>query len=256
MRCITLALLTVALPNGVAAPAPSAREVADRVAKAYAACKTYRDAGSVTAEFTGADGKSAGRGDRPRQFTTVFQRGGAFRFEYKDPNPRGGKDTAKGWMTIVWAKGEDVKVWPEALRPVWKPEDGKSVHFALFVLAGVTEGTSTAVPLALFPSSPKARAPGLVGRLKSARLLGDERVGKADCFRLRHAYDTVNLEDGSKFRVTETCWIARGTYLIRRVRTEMAFKDKSRVVTTIDYDPAVDVKLDPAQLAFRPPQQP
>lgn len=253
-----VAILSVVLSPGQRAGAgtgPAAREIAERSGKAYAACQTYRDAGTVTAVLTGPDGKSEGQDDKPRQLTTAYRRGGAFRFEYRDPNPRGGRSAARGWMTIVWAKGEEVKVWPEDPLPAVKPEDAKSVHFALAVRAGVTEGVSMAIPLVLLPTRERGTEPGFVRRLKAGRRLGDERVGKADCFRVQDSYDAVNFEDGSTFRVTETYWIDRKSYLVRRLRVEMAFNDRSKGVTTVEYDPAVGVKLGPAELEFRPPKQ-
>jgi hypothetical protein len=118
----------------------------------------------------------------------------------------------------------------------------------------VTEGVSHTVPRLLL-LAPKEDGGILFG--EKAERLADERVGTADCYRVRLAYEMQAGEGGeSKVRVVETFWIDRRSDLIRRVRNEGTLPDRSRVVTSIDYDPAFDVDLAPAELEFRPPKKP
>lgn len=231
---------------------PNARQILDLTEKTYTECKTYRDRGSVVAVYTGPDGKKEGTDDKPRTFTTAFRRGGAFRFEFRNTNALPGEAARNGFTEIVWAKGDEVKTWPARDIPA---DTGKvpKVLFPLGVIAGVSEVVSITVPRLLL-LEPKEGG-GFLFKEKAERL-ADERVGTADCHRVRMEYELPNLEDGSKFLMTQTYWIDRRSYLIRRVRSEGTLPDKVRVVTTIDYDPAFDADLAPAELEFRPPKKP
>jgi hypothetical protein len=240
-------------PKVAPQPGPTGRQIVERVEKAYADCKTYRDRGTVVAEYTGPDGKKEGGGDKPRTFTTAFRRGVAFRFEFRNPNPLGGEEARTGFTKVVWARGDEVKTWPDQDLTA-DTGKGPRVLFPLGVIAGVTEGVSHTVPRLLLLAPQKGG--GILFGEKAERL-ADERVGTADCYRVRLAYEMQGGEGGeSKVRVVETFWIDRRSDLIRRVRNEGALPDKSRVVTTIDYDPAFDVDLAPADLEFRPPKKP
>ena len=82
-----------------------------------------------------------------------------------------------------------------------------------------------------------------------AERLKNETIGKVDCYVLRKKVEAVNFEDKSTFKVITTFWIDSNSFLIRRVETEMF-----RAITRIEYQPAVDIKLDATELDFAPPR--
>ena len=55
-------------------------------------------------------------------------------------------------------------------------------------------------------------------------------------------------------QVPATLWIDKETFLVRKVYEEKTFDD-FRTETTWLYEPVVDVEVDPAQLAFSPPDR-
>lgn len=248
----TVTLILAGSSVRAAEPVLTGKQILEQAGKAYAACKTYRDTGTVVAEYTGPDGKKEGGDDKPRRFTTVFQHNGVFRFEFRNPNPLQGERARQGFVDVIWAKGDELKVQMGVDLPA---DTGKvsKVITALSIETGVTEQTSTIVPMLLLRTRKGGAA---FAAFETARRLDDERVGKVDCHQVLRTYEMPNFEDGSKFRITETYWIDRGSNLIRRVKNETSFADKSRVVTTIHYEPEVDVKLAPAELEFNPPKKP
>src|SRR5262245_30622258 len=73
----------VVLPVSADEPNPEglkAQDVLDRMAKAYAGCKSYRDSGVVKTVFIEATGNRTVE----KPFTTAFVRPDRFRFEYKE----------------------------------------------------------------------------------------------------------------------------------------------------------------------------
>lgn len=146
-----------------------------------------------------------------------------------------------------------MKVRPDARLP--DPGEMPRVMSALMPLAGVTEFTSVTVPLLLLPPGPGG---GKLPFAEKHRRLDNERVGEADCYRVRCTAEIPNLEDGSgsEWILTHTYWIDRRSYLIRRVRQEGTLPDGLRLIATIDYEPMADAAIDPAELEFRPPKKP
>src|SRR5262249_45207002 len=88
------------LPAGADEPKPDAlkaQDVLDRMAKAYAGCKSYRDTGVVKTVFVEATGNRTVE----KPFRTAFVRPDRFRFEYTEK--RGGRED----RYIVWRKGKE-----------------------------------------------------------------------------------------------------------------------------------------------------
>ena len=240
------------------------------VEKAYATCKTYRDTATVTSESYAASGARVDDNQKPRQVKTAFQRGGAFRFEYRSPNRGRGRDPGKEFISVVWAQGEELKIWPEGRKTILK-QDANDPHYALSVLTGVTEGTSTKIPIMLLPSVARELKPepgftpipgatkppkrGFATEYRDAVRLPDtdKKIGDTNCYLLQKKTTAINFDDGSEFQVTTTFWIDMNSHLIRRAQTEMAFKDGTRDLTRIDYSPEIDIELDARELEFNPP---
>ena len=84
---------------------PSPEQILDRMAKAYADCKSYRDSGIVTTVFV----EDAGKRTVEKPFTTAFVRPDMFRFEFKDANGR----------YLISSNGQDVQTW-------WDVQTGNS----------------------------------------------------------------------------------------------------------------------------------
>lgn len=260
---------TRAVPlDGGASANPAAAELA-AVEKVYATCQTYRDTATVTVEYYGPSRARAEYDRKPRQVKTAFERGGAIRFEYRQPILDRGPHPRKEWVCVVWAKGEEVREWPEDRNPIIK-QFGKDPQRVLAVLTGVTQGTSTKIPAMLLPrvarelkpevgftpgrGAKQPAPPGFAAVYRDAVRLADDEIGGTKCYVLRHAMEALNFDDLSKFQVTTTFWIDANAHLIRRAETEMAMKDGMRSVTRIDYAPAIDVGLDPKELEFNPPK--
>ena len=141
---------TRAVPlDGGASANPAVAELA-AVEKVYATCQTYRDTATVTVEYYGPSRARAEYDRKPRQVKTAFERGGAIRFEYRQPILDRGPHPRKEWVCVVWAKGEEVREWPEDRNPIIK-QFGKDPQRVLAVLTGVTQGTSTKIPAMLLP---------------------------------------------------------------------------------------------------------
>ena len=99
-QVLALMLACVALA-GIAADKEStdslsAQQILDKMATAYATCKSYRDSGVVTNFFNPQH-------IDVKPFRTAFVRPDQFRFEYDDGTPE------KPY--IVWAKGSEVRTW-------------------------------------------------------------------------------------------------------------------------------------------------
>jgi outer membrane lipoprotein-sorting protein len=132
---------TVVLPLSADEPKPQAlkaQDVLDRMAKAYAGCKSYRDSGVVKTVFIEATGNR----DVEKPFTTAFVRPDRFRFEYKEE--AGGQER----RYIVWRKGKEVQTWWDVKPGVEKPE---SLNLALAGATGVSGSSEPVREVLLSP---------------------------------------------------------------------------------------------------------
>lgn len=255
----------------------TAAEIAAKVEKTYATCKTYRDTATVTSENYEPNLARWEDAAKLRQVKTAFERGGAIRFEYRDPDTGRGPQPETERVYIIWAKGEEVREWPEDRKPILK-QDRSDPRFALRVLTGVTKGTSTKIPLMLLPNVdsdlkpepgftplPETKQPattGFAAEYRNAVRLPDGKIGGTNCYVLQHEMlQALNLDDYLTHQVT-TFWIAN-THLIRRVHTEIQIPPDrtkrmnihgTRSAIRIDFAPAIDVALDPKELEFNPPK--
>src|SRR5262245_19141697 len=105
MSIIYSILATVAIQVGGDCPQPAdlkAQDVLDRMAAAYAGCKSYIDSGVVETVFDVPDGKQQ---TEVKPFTTAFVRPDQFRFEF---TMKGGGPARH---FVVWRKGKDLQIW-------------------------------------------------------------------------------------------------------------------------------------------------
>ena len=116
---------------------PSAGQILDRMVRAYADCKTYRDTGVVKTVFIEANGTRTVE----KPFTTAMVRPDRFRFEYKETGNQRNR-------YIIWSSGKDVKTW-WGIKPGIKMSD--SLELALAGATGVSGGSAHTIPAMLLP---------------------------------------------------------------------------------------------------------
>lgn len=209
--------------------APSAKQVLDRMARAYADCKSYRDSGIVVTIFVEAGGNRIVE----KPFTTAFVRPDRFRFEYKET-----KDDRQKNRYLVWRNGKKVQTWWDIKPRVEKPE---SLRLALAGATGVSGGSAHTVPALLLPKELSGR---LLTDITEAKRIEDAKLDKTDCFRVQGKYGTSAM----------ILWIDKKTFLVRRIDTQNKF-DNFRTEATTTYDPVINGEIADKMLAFDPPKQ-
>lgn len=247
-RFATLLLVALAAPwqgtscsQGPTA-GPTAVEVMTKVARAYATCRTYQDEGTLMTEFIDPQGKV----EKPilaDRFTTALVRPARFKFDFR----HNGSGVTR--QMVVWVDGDGPKNWWDLDDKVVRPE---SLDFALGGYAGVTMGASTEIPQLLNPSAGKD-APVRVAfsQFKTLKQLDDVKVDDVDCFQVEGRMEALNMQTGKPFQTRSTYAVAKSTFLIRRLRSEMDL-EIGRAVTTITYTPKLDEPVDDKALAFHP----
>jgi outer membrane lipoprotein-sorting protein len=214
-----------------------AQDVLDRMAKAYASCKSYRDSGVVKTVFFGATGNFTAE----KPFATAFVRPDRFRFEYKEKQGLGLEN-----RYIVWRRGKEVQTWWDIKPGVEKLD---SLELALSGATGVSGGSARTVPALLLPKEVHGQR---LTEITEVKRVEDAKLDKFDCFRLEGKF-ILQLE--AKFiNSPTTIWIDKKTFLVRRIDAQMKFDD-FRTEETTSYEPAVDEEIPDKMLAFDPPEQ-
>lgn len=220
-------------------PNPSPKEILSKVEEVYTSCRSYQDSGTVVRTNLAPGSRDD---EEKSSFTTVFERPGAFRFDYKYIR----KDKEEHY--IIWAKDDDVRTWWH--RDPKLEGQPKSLSFALSVATGVTGGASDAIPMLLLVDANNGRK----GRLTNAGLkqITDAKVDDKECMRFQRTYQAVNFEDGSKFDVIQIHSIEKATFLVLRLETEMR-DAKFAVRTIITFAPKINENIPAMTLEFNPP---
>jgi hypothetical protein len=209
------------------AEALTAQQILARMAKSYADCSSYRDAGEVTTVFFGGMGKRTVK----KPFTTAFVRPDRFRFEFQE---RAGEDEWR--RMIVWQQGGDVQSWWD-LRP--GVEHPVSLDLSLAGATGISSGAAHNIPRLLLPDRIQGRP--LID-LEEPKRIADAKFDGSDCFRV----------EGKSQGDPETLWIDKARFLIRRIDRSVQFPD-FHTEETILYRPEIDGGIAPGELEFRPP---
>ena len=226
-------LIAAAVVLSVSADEPKpqalkAQDVLDRMAKAYAGCKSYHDSGVVKTVIV----QTGGNLTVAKPFTTAFVRPDRFRFEYKEKDG-GGQER----RYIVWRKGKEVQTWWDGKPGVEKPE---SLNLALAGATGVSGESAHTVPALLLPKEVEGRR---LTDMTEAKRIDDAKLDKVDCFRIE-----------GKFAGSPTMlWIDQKTFLVRRIDTQQKF-DNFRTEETTTYDPVIDEEIPDKKLEFDPPK--
>lgn len=240
MRKVLLAMLFVwsglvaAMSHVTAAEEPepdvlTAEQILDRMAKAYATCKSYHDSGVVKTIFI----KTGGNLTVEKPFTTAFVRPDRFRFEYKEQ-----KGGGQEYRYIVWRKDKEVKTWWD-VRPGIEKEE--SLGLALAGATGVSGSSAHTIPALLLPEEVGGRR---LTDITKAQRIKDAKLDKAECYCI----------EGELANDSTTLWIDKTTFLVRRIDKQTTFDD-FRTETTTTYEPAMDSHVNEKQLEFDPPPQ-
>ncbi|TWU08241.1 serine/threonine protein kinase [Stieleria varia] len=200
------------------------RQILDRMAKAYAECKSYRDSGVIKSLFYRST-------DSPEwtvehSFTTAFLRPDRFRFEIKNEDNR----------MLISANEQNIQTWWDVEPGVKKPT---SLEFALAQANGFIGGDAGRIPAMLMPQQLELSG-GL--ELIDPKQIEDGKLQNVECFRLEY-----NFRD-EQF----TLWIDKQSYLVRRI-DERIKVDSIRIERTTNYDPTIDSKITDQMLEFDPP---
>lgn len=228
--CCLLASMT-GLSADADEPKPDAlkaQDVLDRMAEAYAGCKSYRDTGVVKTVFVNATG------DRTleKPFKTAFVRPDRFRSEYTEK--RGGRED----RYIVWRNGKEVQTWWDVKPGVEKPA---SLGLALAGATGVSGGSAHTVPSLLLPNEVGGRR---LTALSEAKRAEDTTLDKAECFRVEGKYVDSHT----------TLWIDKKTFLVRRIDASKRFANFTTEETTT-YAPTINEEIPDGALEFDPPNE-
>jgi outer membrane lipoprotein-sorting protein len=233
MSIIYSVLAAVVIAVGADGPKPAdltAQDVLDRMAAAYAGCKSYIDSGDVTTVFDVPGGKQT----EVKPFTTAFVRPDQFRFEF---TMKGGGPARH---FVVWRKGKDLQIWWDLnLGDDQRKAFRKSLNSAL-AGAGFSDGSSDTIPTLLLPKEVEGRR---LTDLKEAKRIKDDKIDKVECFRIEGKYADTPM----------TLWIDQKTFLVRRIVTRT--QGEVRMEVTTSYTPAIDVKIEEKKLEFGYPKE-
>ncbi len=204
---------------------PSARQIIERMAKAYTDCKAYQDSGVVKTLFI----EDGGNRTVEKPFTTAFVRAGRLRFEFTDTIGK------RPMRYIVWSDGKEVQTWWDVAPGIKKPE---SLRLALGGAAGVSGNASLNIPQLLLPDQFNWR------RLAPTDAKRDEdgKLDRVECFRVEGKYGGNPI----------TLWIDKKLYLVRRIDEKAKF-DTFRTEQTTTFAPIMNEKMIDKMLEFDPP---
>lgn len=153
-------------------PALSPAERLAAVAAKYAAAKTYRDSGRCTSEFTAYN--SPLKDTKP--FTTSFERGGRFRFQFRHSKAPGMAPTE---LLTVWSADQKAFDWAWTIRKQAKA--GETLQAALVRATNVSGGaTRPTLPLLMADT-------GLtpLTQLENPAQVGTEVLAGEECVQIR-----------------------------------------------------------------------
>ena len=211
---------------------PKLAEILNRMAKAYATCKTYRDTGTARSVTTRGDKKPFVSESR---FTTVFVRPQKLRYEVR--HVRWDK---REECVILWRSGQDVKAWLDGYQP---QERQPSITAAVSASQGIFTDAYPYVPAQLFIEE------GLVGMnftmmLKDAIRLEDAPLEDHLCYRME-------VKHGPSLF---TVWVDQKTFAVRQLTTVGTGRDRKYEHTVI-FHPVLDGEVTEKDLEYNPPKK-
>lgn len=228
-RLLTLGLVLLSgLSFGQTTPTPA--ELLDRMRNAYAQARTYRDRGSVTVEYLT---RKKAETTRRKAFSTAFQRGGTYRFAHAEAGSAGAIQCG-----VVWSKGPRTLTWLGARNTL---DSGRTLVQAL-TLAGAATGSASRRVSGLLLGDPKISM-DWDKSLRNVQLVGQETVNNRLTHHLTATGGQVNLPSQVEL------WLDAASGLVIRL-SERSRVAEFEALTTIDFEPAVNVELTPDLLRF------
>jgi len=201
-----------------------ARRIVDRMVKAYAECKTYRDSGVIKSRFKNTVSPAF---TVEYSFTTAYVRPDRFRFEIKDDDAN---------SLLIAANGQNIQTWWDVEPGIQNPE---SVEIAMAQALGFTGGDVGRIPAMLMPQE----LAGLADlEIIAPKQIGDGMLQDVECFRLEY-----NFRD-EQFIL----WIDKQSHLVRQI-DERIEADGVTIERTTTFDPTIDGKITDEMLEFDPP---
>lgn len=214
--------------------------------KRYSEAKTYRDEGVVRIKMIQ---KSTTIEDE-RPFSTVFERDGRFRWEFRSSAIPGGKPTMQ---YVVWSRDQKTfDSWWDVTR---KQEQQNSIDTALAAPTGVSGGSATAI----IPMLRKMQWGTKYSNLKNPTVKGTEKVQGVDCTIIQgqdFSGEPVRLWLDSSFAV-------RQIFESREIDPAKLSKDEGKPTnirqekfiseTTITIKPTFDEPIADKEFDFKPP---
>ena len=193
---------------------PSAHQILAKMVQTYAACKSYKDTGTVSTTTAGYSSEV--------KFSTAFERPGRFRFEYtSDMAGMGGNHM------VIWTEEDTVRTWWTIDHQV-KTEE--SLDMAIAGATGVSSCSAHTIPRLLMPTEITGWA---LSDGENPKLIGRERIGNVQC-------DKIACIGPNKS--SHIIWIGQADHLVYRIRTSMSAQSY-HFVTTTDYKPQLNAKL-------------
>jgi hypothetical protein len=252
-RTLLLVAAIVALPafqdsapvSKASAPAqgePTAREVLDRMERAYSRCSTYQDAGTVQFSISLPEPVRL-----EASFKTAFIRPKRFRFEFTQTESNGAVT-----HHIAWRNGSEIRRWMDADSTVATPP---MLSLLLAELVSSTHGTATTVPAMLMKD--EAVGPSLVAQMANAKRIEDVTIDGTPCFCIssvtpaHHGLpETAGGSAVESGQFVTTLAIAKASSLLRQIQQTITLPSLRSDVTAT-YTPTTDAEIPDAQLEFR-----
>lgn len=231
MKIIVLLLLMPWAGLGVGLKTdPTPPEILAQLRTAYAQARSYQDEGTVTIQnFT----RKQLQRTKTLQFSTRFERGGAFRLAYAPTTP-----TTPGECSVVWSDGTRRGFWSSQRASV----DSTRTLAQMLTVAGAGSGSATRrIPGLLFPDEKKGV--GWVNDLRSLRLLGVETRNGHPCYHLSAVGGQRALP------IPVQLWIDTTTFLLIRLEERSTVAEFEALIT-LDYEPRLNPELSRAALGF------
>jgi outer membrane lipoprotein-sorting protein len=218
-----------AAPAARAPVAETPARVLSRMARTYAAARSYEDEGEVTVKFVGPVANLTVK----KPFSTKFVRPNLYRYEFTE-----GAAAGAPRRFVIWTDGA-----PGRSRMWWtlKPQTQEgSLMNAIASGTGISNGSAINVPSLLMPDVIQG---SILSGLKESKVVGDEAVDGVPC---------IKVEGKNARGDAQTVWIDKATSLVRKVFGTFQVPGAAVEQTTV-YKPRIDVEIPPGQFTFEPP---
>lgn len=207
--------------------AQTAQEVFAKSQAVYENAVFYLDSGKVFQQFYDLEQPF----EKAKYFKTAFDRQGRFNFEFYELG------YSNSLMVINRDGNKLAQSWWGVTNKILKDQ---ALEALLSSAGGVSSRTSIQIPELLFPNN-DILGESIFLSTKNAQLDTDETINGTLCHKIK----------GSGFEGNIIIWIAKNSYLIKRVETDQKVNN-FRVKSTFDYNSSLPTTLDEQAFEFRP----